>query len=40
MNILRNVTIGQSFYVLVTTCLRFVTNGYKLVANIYESLRF
>ena len=39
-SILRNVTINRSFYVLVTTCLRVVTNSYELVTNIYESLRF
>ena len=39
-SILRNVTIHRSFNVLVTTCLRVVTNSYELVTSIYESLRF
>ena len=38
-NILRNVAIDQSFSVLVINCLHFVTNSYKVVANIYDSLR-
>ena len=38
MNILWNVTIDQSFYLLVTACLHFVTNGYKFLGNIYEYL--
>ena len=36
-SIIRNVTIHRSFYVLVTTCLRVVTNSYELVTSIYES---
>ena len=39
-SILRNVTIHQSFYVFITTCLRVVTNTYELVMSIYESLWF
>ena len=39
-SILRNITVHRSFYVLVTTCLRVVTNSYELVTSISESLRF
>ena len=39
-SILRNAIIHRSFYVLLTTCLRVVTNSYELVTSIYESLRF
>ena len=39
-NILWNVTIHRSFYVLVMTSFRVVTNSYELVTSIYESLRF
>ena len=38
MSILRNVTIHQSSYVLVMTCLRVVMNSYELVTSIYQSL--
>ena len=38
-SILRNVTIHQSFYVLVTTCLRVATNSYGLVTSIYDFRR-
>ena len=38
-SILRNVTIHRIFYVLVTTCLRVVSNSCKLGTSIYESLR-
>ena len=39
-SILGNVTIHRSVYVLVTTCVRVVTNSYELVTNIHESKKY